>query len=122
MRTRVRVAVGVFTLTAAGLTVGCGGGSSSAPVAKTGGPPAVAAATPAASGGKGVFDQHCTKCHVGGKAPDLSSVGAKHDAEWIAEHTKNPKAHKPMSKMPAFAEKLSAADIKAVADHLAAQK
>lgn len=124
MRTRFRVGVAAFAVAAAGLTVGCGS-KSEAPAAggpRSGGPPEVAAG-PAATDGKGLFDQNCAKCHGGkGKAPDLSAVGGKHDAAWITAHTKNPKDHNPMSKMPAFEGKLTEAQIKLVADHLAALK
>ena len=59
--------------------MGCGSKSEAPAAAAKSGPPAVAAAAPTgatAGGGKAVYDQHCAKCHGGGKAPDLSSVGA----------------------------------------------
>lgn len=119
--------VGVALL---GAVLGCGG-SSSAP--QPVGPPAPTGGTsvPVASGpadGKQVFAQNCAKCHplngVGGKGknPDLGKVGVSHDAAWIVEHTKNPKTHKPQSGMPAFEAKLTAEQLKAVGDYLAAMK
>ena len=57
------------------------------------------------------------------RGPDLSKVGRAHDAEWIKEHVRTPKKHKEQSKMPAFdKEKLSDADLQAVADFLATLK
>ena len=55
---------------------------------------------------------------------DLSraDADAAHTAAWIAEHIRNPKAHKPGSRMPAFAEKLKAEEIQSLADYLAALK
>jgi mono/diheme cytochrome c family protein len=84
-----------------------------------------------------IFDQNCAKCHTlpglpasadgkggRGKGPDLTRVGADttHTVDWIAEHIRNPKTHKPDSRMPSFDGKLSAADIRALAEMLAAMK
>jgi mono/diheme cytochrome c family protein len=86
-----------------------------------------------ASGPKGLFDQHCAKCHPSGgaadggprkgmKGPDLSQIGAEHDAEWIADHVRNPRTHKPQSRMPEFESKLKPEEIRALSEHLAAMK
>jgi mono/diheme cytochrome c family protein len=113
--------VGVALL---GAVLGCGGSSSTPPT--SGGMVAPVASRPA--DGKQVFEQHCQKCHalngVGGKGknPDLGKVGANHTADWIVEHTKNPKTHKPQSGMPAFEKTLTAEQLKAVGDYLAAKK
>jgi len=79
--------------------------------------------------GNAVFDKNCHGCHsvaADGKAkkkgPNLSKAGTTHDAEWLDEHVKNPKAHMPGSNMPAFAGKLSDEEIKNVAEFLAAMK
>jgi mono/diheme cytochrome c family protein len=75
-----------------------------------------------------MFDAHCGKCHAAGgsggkgKGPDLSHIGGEHDAEWIAEHIRNPKAHKPNSRMPAFDGKLTDEEIKSLSDYLVAMK
>jgi cbb3-type cytochrome oxidase cytochrome c subunit len=54
---------------------------------------------------------------------DLSHIGGQgKTSDWIAAHIKNPKAHNPGSKMPAFEGKLVEADIKSLADHLASLK
>jgi len=97
-------------------------------------PPPGPTAPAVASGPKGLFDQHCAKCHPsvgaaaeggprkGMKGPDLSHVGTEHDAGWIADHIRNPRGHKPQSRMPEFESKLSAEDIRALSEHLAAMK
>jgi len=57
--------------------------------------------------GKAVFTTlKCTMCHiiagVGGKmGPDLSAVGTKRDAAWLAKYLPNPKGIDPKNKMPA---------------------
>ena len=121
--------VGVALL---GAVLGCGGSSSTSTApAFTPGPtggPGNPVATAGPADGKQVFEQHCQKCHaingVGGKGknPDLGKVGTSHTAEWIVEHTKNPTVHKPGSKMPAFEKTLTAEQLKAVGDYLAAKK
>jgi mono/diheme cytochrome c family protein len=58
-----------------------------------------------------------------GKGPDLSHVGAEHNADWIAEHVRDPQSHKPQSRMPKFPEaKINDADLKSLADYLAGLK
>jgi mono/diheme cytochrome c family protein len=101
---------------------------------KTGGddppPPVVPSSSPQASGPRGVFDVHCSKCHAidgsgrKGKGPDLSHVGSEpgRTAEWLAEHIRDPKSHKPTSTMPGFAGKLDDQQIKTLADYLAGLK
>jgi mono/diheme cytochrome c family protein len=101
---------------------------------KTGGgdppPPVVPSGSPPASGPKGLFDVHCAKCHVidgsskKGKGPDLSHVGSEpgRTAEWLADHIRDPKSHKPTSTMPAFGGKLDHEQIQALADFLAGLK
>jgi len=46
----------------------------------------------------------------------------EHDATWIAEHIRNPKAHKPNSRMPEFGGKLTDEEVKSLADYLVAMK
>jgi mono/diheme cytochrome c family protein len=99
-----------------------------------------------------VFDTSCARCHsIGGKGggppmaggpgpggpgpggpggpggprgrgPDLGKVGAEHARDWIADHIRDPQAHKPNSRMPKFADKLNGDDLRAVADYLASLK
>ena len=57
--------------------------------------------------------------------PDLTKVGAEpeHTKQWITDHVRNPKAHKPQSRMPANgADKISDGDLSALADYLASRK
>jgi mono/diheme cytochrome c family protein len=119
--------------------LGCGHKKGPAPSGTT---PAVASA---ATGGQQVFEQNCAKCHnaagiaapppdegkggPGGKGgrrrgPDLSHVGsdAEHSVDWLAQHVRDPKAHKPDSRMPSFENKLTPEQIKSVAEFLAGMK
>lgn len=96
-----------------------------------GGPPPEAEGAPTA-GSNELFSTHCGKCHsvaaAGSepmkKSPNLGKVGADsaHTVEWISEHIRSPKTHKPESNMPAFAEKLKPEEIKAIAEYLAGLK
>jgi mono/diheme cytochrome c family protein len=116
--------------------VGCGSTPSSTttnPTPRT--PPPTdggAPGTTASAGGSKneLFNQHCGKCHTttgaassggpGFKGPDLGKFGgdAAHTLEWTSEHIRNPKSHKPESRMPAFADKLKAEEIKKLAEYL----
>ena len=61
----------------------------------------------------------------GPPGPDLTKVGAtpEYTQEWLAEHIRDPKKHKPQSKMPAFgADKISDADLNHLAAYLAGRK
>ena len=108
------VAVGLFC----GL-VGCSKKKDAPPVVAPATATPVVADTTArtASGAAALFEQHCLKCHAisdtgggggggpGGpgwamKGPGLAHVGAEHDSAWIGVHIKNPKSHKPQSRMP----------------------
>ena len=80
--------------------------------------------------GKAVFDSNgCARCHsIGGQGgrqgPDLSRVGAEaeHTTQWLMEHIKNPQAHNPRSKMPAFAGTINDKDLLALGAYLASLK
>jgi mono/diheme cytochrome c family protein len=113
-----------------GVLIGIAGCKKSGPSAAATPPTQVTSARP-------IFDQNCAKCHAlpgstpsadgkggRGKGPDLTRVGADstHTVDWIAEHIRNPKTHKPDSRMPSFDGKLSPADIRALAEMLAAMK
>lgn len=58
------------------------------------------------------------------RGPDLSHVGADpiHTTDWLIEHIRNPKTHKPDSRMPPFDGKISAEDLKVLAEYLASLK
>lgn len=82
------------------------------------------------SSGNAVFDKNCRGCHSvtagaadpKAKGPNLAKVGAEHKAEWIADFVKSPGKVKAGSKMPEFAGKLSAEDLKSVSEFLAGKK
>lgn len=116
---------------------GCGksNDSGSPPPTKAAATPAAHDSTPAGGTANTSFSQHCGKCHTvtgaspmpGGppfKGPDLAKVAADptHTKDWLAEHIRNPKSHKPESRMPAFEGKLSADEIKSLGDYLAGLK
>jgi len=83
-----------------------------------------------------IFNANCAKCHAlpgsnppadgkgRGKGPDLTRVGAdsSHTVDWLAEHIRNPKSHKPDSRMPSFDGKLQPSEIRALAEFLAGKK
>ena len=101
-----------------------------------------------AAGKKVYADNNCAKCHKlgdtggappapkdgppGGKGmsggmsgPDLTATGAKaaHTKQWLADHVRDPKTHSPQSKMPASGpDKISDADLDALAEYLASRK
>jgi mono/diheme cytochrome c family protein len=90
---------------------------------------------PSEGGPKVTFDRHCASCHAqagepGGpsrgssKGPDLSKIGAApgHTAEWLADFIRDPKSKRADAKMPGFGGKLTDAQLKELADWLAAKK
>jgi mono/diheme cytochrome c family protein len=130
--TRLRRPVPLALAILIGLLVGCG----KKPAADNG-PGSPEPPGPSASVGpsdaKGLYGQHCAKCHPSGgsaeggprkgmKGPDLSQIGSEHDADWIAEHIRHPRGHNPQSRMPQFDGKLKPEEIRALAEHLAAMK
>jgi nitric oxide reductase subunit C len=60
------------------------------------------------SEGRMLFDSNgCTACHkingMGGSVgPDLSHVGSRRDAQWIAQQITDPASHYPNNRMPSF--------------------
>ncbi len=58
------------------------------------------------------------------RGPDLGKVGQDpaHTLDWLMEHIRNPKAHKPDSRMPPFEGKIKEEDLRAVAEYLASLK
>lgn len=96
-----------------------------------------------AAGKKVYADNNCARCHklgdtgggggpMGAKGgpggmngPDLTAVGADaaHTARWLADHVRDPKAHKPQSRMPASGpDKIADADLTALSAYLASRK
>jgi mono/diheme cytochrome c family protein len=108
-------------------------------------PKVAEADTPTAfAAGKKVFDANCAKCHSTraegglagnggfmppkgkgfGKGPNLVKVSAdpNHTHQWLVDHIRDPKTHKPESRMPKFAGRLQEDDLNAVADYLGSLK
>jgi mono/diheme cytochrome c family protein len=92
---------------------------------------------PVATGPQGTYDLHCARCHAqagepsgpgvgGSRGPNLAKIGAEpgHNAEYLAAYIRDPKSVKADAKklMPAFGDKLSEAQIKELAEWLAAKK
>lgn len=69
----------------------------------------------------------CGSCHlIDGdgvdQAPDLTHAGAERDATWLHEWISDPAEVDPFADMPAFYDRLTEEELKAVADYLAARK
>jgi cbb3-type cytochrome oxidase cytochrome c subunit len=58
------------------------------------------------------------------RGPDLSTTGRNpsHTVDWFIKFIRNPKAVKPNSRMPAFEDRISPDDLKALAEYLASLK
>ncbi len=74
-----------------------------------------------------VFARHCVRCHVidgdGGKeGPDLSAVGAKHDAATLRAWITDPDSVNPDAKMPPFGKRLTPEQLDAIATYLGNRK
>jgi mono/diheme cytochrome c family protein len=84
------------------------------------------------SAGRKVFEANgCAKCHriagvttgkTMGKAPELTTVGAKRDRAWIIEHVRDPHTHTKKTSMPRYEGKIDDADMQALGDYLASLK
>jgi ubiquinol-cytochrome c reductase cytochrome b subunit len=74
-----------------------------------------------------VFGRYCASCHMidgegGAVGPDLTRVGAKHDAKYLREWITQPDAIDPAASMPAFGEFLKDHEMTAIVNYLAARK
>lgn len=74
-----------------------------------------------------VYARFCIGCHVvdgegGSDGPELSSIGAKHDAAFLARLIADPESVNPDAEMPSFGRRLTAAELEAIAAYLAARK
>ncbi len=97
-----------------------------------------------------MFEANCARCHtiggaggppratIGGaggpsrgrppmsrdRGPDLGNVGRDpaHTVEWLMEQIRDPKSHKPDSRMPEFKANIKAEDLRALAEYLASLK
>ncbi len=56
--------------------------------------------------------------------PDLGKVGGDptHTVDWLMEHIRKPKSHKPNSRMPPFEGKIRENELRALAEYLASLK
>jgi cytochrome c2 len=80
------------------------------------GPPMAGGPPPGPGGPGGMMGRN--------KGPDLAKVGEDpaHTVDWLMEHIRNPKAHKPKSRMPSFEGKIKDDDLRALAEYLASLK
>jgi mono/diheme cytochrome c family protein len=87
--------------------------------------------------GKKIYDSlDCSRCHVigtssgsgfrkGPRGPSLARVGAdaNHTVEWLTEQIRDPRSHRPASRMPPYGEdKISREDLRSLAQYLASLK
>ena len=73
------------------------------------------------------FARHCIGCHVidgdgGREGPELSRVGAKHDAAYLQRLITDPESVNPKAEMPAFESRMTADEIRGLAAFLAARR
>jgi len=83
-------------------------------------PPAVEIVAP-------VWARYCVGCHKiegdgGTDGPDLTHEGTKHDAPTLRRWIEDPEQVNPDADMPAFGDRLSAAQLDAIAGYLASRK
>ena len=74
-----------------------------------------------------IFARQCIGCHVidgdgGTQGPELSHEGRKHDVLWLRRWITRPKSVHAEAQMPAFDEKLTAAEIEQIAEYLAQRR
>jgi mono/diheme cytochrome c family protein len=75
-----------------------------------------------------VFATRCATCHAvdregdANTGGDLSHIGREHDAKWLRDWIADPGAIDPATEMPAFGERLSDAEMRAIVSYLARRK
>jgi mono/diheme cytochrome c family protein len=74
-----------------------------------------------------VYGRYCGNCHlIDGEGvkqgPDLTRAGEKRDARWLHDWIADPTAIDENADMPAFNDRLTEAELTAVANYLAARK
>jgi ubiquinol-cytochrome c reductase cytochrome b subunit len=74
-----------------------------------------------------VIGRYCASCHMvdgegGAVGPDLTRVGARHDATWLHDWITQPDAVDPAASMPAFGEVLDAAEMAAIVKYFAERR
>ena len=75
----------------------------------------------------GVWARYCVGCHVvdgdgGDEGPELTHIGAKHDAPTLRAWIADPESVKPDTDMPAFGKRLTPDQLDAIAQYLANRK
>jgi ubiquinol-cytochrome c reductase cytochrome b subunit len=74
-----------------------------------------------------ILGRYCATCHMidgagGSAAPDLSTVGARHDAAWLRMWITDPESVDELASMPSFGETLTKEQMDAVVGYLASRK
>ncbi|HEY0875991.1 MAG TPA: cytochrome b N-terminal domain-containing protein [Vicinamibacterales bacterium] len=73
------------------------------------------------------YARYCVGCHVidgegGTDGPDLSRIGAKHDANYLKRLIADPESVDPDAEMPSFRKRLTDVELDVIARYLAARK
>jgi mono/diheme cytochrome c family protein len=74
-----------------------------------------------------IFARYCVGCHKiegdgGTDGPDLTHEGSKHDAATLRRWIVDPELVDPKAEMPAFGDRLTDAQLDAIAGYLASRK
>ena len=74
-----------------------------------------------------VLGRYCANCHAidgagGNEGPDLTHAGEKRDTKWLEAWIRDPEAVDEEAQMPSFGDRLSAEELRAVSNYLAARK
>jgi len=91
------------------------------------GNPAAPAITPGERTAALVLGRYCVSCHMidgegAASAPDLSKVGARHDATWLRRWITNPETVDPLANMPGFGDILSPDEMSALVAYLGGRR
>jgi len=103
----VKIRASLIAFTAALVVAGCGGSDEGS-----------GTATPAASAGKELFTQNCSNCHTLADAGTKGQVGPNLDQLRPGPDLVTSQVTNGGGGMPAFANKLSADQIKQIADYV----
>ena len=74
-----------------------------------------------------VFGRYCANCHMidgegGNQGPELTHAGEKRDVKWLHDWISDPEAMDQLADMPAFGDRLTADELTAISNFLAARK